>query len=194
MQESLERVGRFVNAHHSDEIVFVRNTTEALNLVAACWGRANLKPGDEILATMLEHHSNLIPWQILAQKTGAQLRFVDVDDEGRLRLDQLDSLLGKRTRLVALAHISNALGTVNPIQEICARAHHAGALVLVDGAQGAAHMCADVQALDCDFYALSSHKLGGPMGIGTLWARTELLADMPPYQSGGEMIERVHLE
>ncbi|MBX6364159.1 MAG: cysteine desulfurase [Gemmatimonadetes bacterium] len=187
-------VARFLNAPSPAEVVWVRGTTEAINLVAASWGGANLRAGDEILVTVLEHHSNLVPWQLVAQRTGAVLRSVDIDDRGRLRLDQLDELLTDRTRIVAVGHASNALGTINPVREIADRAHAAGALVLVDGAQGAAHLPVDVQALGCDFYAFSGHKVGGPMGIGVLWGRRELLDAMPPYQGGGEMIARVELQ
>lgn len=189
-----ETVARFVGATDASEIVWTRGTTEAINLVAQSWGGANLGPGDEIVVTILEHHSNLVPWQLVAARTGAKLRRVDVDDEGRLRLDELDALLSERTKLVVVGHVSNALGTINPVAEICERAHRVGALVLVDGAQGAAHCRVDVQSLGCDFYAFSGHKLGGPMGIGALWARRELLESMPPWQGGGEMIETVELE
>lgn len=189
-----ETVARFVGAADASEIVWTRGTTEAINLVAHSWGWANLKPGDEIVVTVLEHHSNLVPWQLVAERTGAKIRAVDVDDEGRLRLDELDALLSERTKLVAVGHVSNALGTINPVAEICERAHRVGALVLVDGAQGAAHCKVDVQALGCDFYVLSGHKLGAPMGIGAVWARRELLESMPPWQGGGEMIETVEIE
>ncbi len=189
-----EVVARFVGAAEPAELVWTRGTTEAINLVALTWGWANLREGDEIVVTMLEHHSNLVPWQLVAQRTGAKLRRVDIDDEGRLRLDQLDELLGERTRLVAVGHVSNALGTINPVREIVERAKAVGAKVLVDGAQGAPHHKVDVQALGCDFYALSGHKMGAPMGIGALWARRELLEEMPPWQGGGEMIETVELE
>lgn len=189
-----EVVARFVGAAEPAEVVWTRGTTEAINLVALTWGWANLREGDEIVVTMLEHHSNLVPWQLVAQRTGAKLRRVDIDDEGRLRLDQLDELLGERTRLVAVGHVSNALGTINPVREIVERAKAVGAKVLVDGAQGAPHHKVDVQALGCDFYALSGHKMGAPMGIGALWARRELLEEMPPWQGGGEMIETVELE
>jgi cysteine desulfurase / selenocysteine lyase len=187
-------VAGFLNAAEPAEVVFTRGTTEAINLVASSWGRANLRPGDEILVTLLEHHSNLVPWQLAAGAAGATIRALDIDDEGRLRLDQLDELLTERTRLVALGHVSNALGTINPVAEVVARAHAAGAIVLVDGAQAVPHLRVDVRALGCDFYAFSGHKLGGPMGIGALWARRELLEAMPPYQGGGEMIDTVQLD
>ncbi len=184
-------VARFLNAA-SREIVWTRGTTESINLVASTWGEENIREGDEIVLTRLDHHSNIVPWQLLASRRGATIRYVEIDDDGRLRLDDLDALLGDRTRLVALNHISNALGTVNPVAEIVERAKAVGARVLVDGAQGAPHVPVDVQALGCDFYALSGHKMGGPMGIGALWARAELLESMPPYQGGGEMIDEVH--
>ena len=193
-EEARHVMAGFLNAPYADEVIWVRGTTEAINLVAACWGSANLTPGDEIILTQLEHHSNIVPWQLIAQRTGAVLKYVDIDDEGRLRLDHLDELLSPRTRLMACGHISNALGTINPIAEIAAKVHAAGALLLVDGAQGAPHLKIDVQALDCDFYAVSGHKMCGPMGIGVLWGRRELLDDMPPYQGGGEMIDQVHPE
>ncbi len=189
-----EVLARFVGAADPAEIVWTRGTTEAINLVAMTWGWANLREGDEILVTVLEHHSNLVPWQLVAQRTGARIKRLDIDEQGRLRLDQLDELLTERTRIVAVGHISNALGTINPVREIVERAKAVGARVLVDGAQGAPHCAVDVQALGCDFYALSGHKMGAPMGIGALWARRELLEEMPPYQGGGEMIDTVELE
>jgi cysteine desulfurase / selenocysteine lyase len=189
-----ERLARFINAPAADEVVWVRGATEAINLVAHAWGGANLEPGDEIVLTLLEHHSNIVPWQLIAQRTGAFVRFIDIDAQGRIDLDELSAVLSERTRMVALGHVSNAIGTIHPVRLIAEMAHAVGALVLVDGAQGAPHLKVDVQALGCDFYALSGHKMCGPMGIGILWGRTELLAAMPPYQGGGEMIDYVGTE
>jgi cysteine desulfurase / selenocysteine lyase len=184
-------IARFINAPDKAEVVWTRGTTEAVNLVAATWGQENVGRGDEILLSTLEHHSNIVPWQLLARRVGAHLRYVDIDEEGRLRLDQYEELISERTKLVALGHVSNALGTINPVTEVVELAHRMGARVLVDGAQGAPHLPVDVQALGCDFYAFSGHKMCGPMGIGALWARRQILEDMPPYQGGGEMIEMV---
>jgi cysteine desulfurase / selenocysteine lyase len=190
-EHARERIARFVNAPGADEIIWVRGATEAINLVAHAWGGANLRPGDEIVCTVLEHHSNIVPWQLIAERTGATVRFVDIDDEGRIDLDQLSAALTPRVKIVAIGHVSNALGTIHPVKLITGMAHAVGALVLVDGAQGAPHLEVDVQALGCDFYALSGHKMCAPMGIGALWGRRELLAAMPPYQGGGEMIDYV---
>ena len=188
-------IARFINARDDSEIVWLRGTTEAINLVAATWTVANLREGDEILVSVMEHHSNLVPWQLAAQRTGARVRAVDIDEECRLRLDQMrDILASGRVRLVAVGHVSNSIGTIHPIREIADMAHGAGALLLVDGAQAAPHLPVDVQALGCDFYAFSGHKMCGPMGIGALWARRELLDAMPPYQGGGEMIDIVEIE
>jgi cysteine desulfurase / selenocysteine lyase len=176
------------------ELIWTRGTTEAINLVAYAWGLENLRAGDEILLTVLEHHSNLVPWQIVARRTGARLRFLDIDDQGRLELGPLDDLLTERTRLVSLAHVSNALGTVNPVRQIAARAHAVGAVVVVDGAQSAPHLPVDVPSLGCDFYAFSGHKMCGPTGIGGLWGRREVLEAMPPFHGGGDMIDWVELE
>jgi cysteine desulfurase/selenocysteine lyase len=188
-----EKVARFVNAAEPAEIIWTRNTTEGINLVSYSWGLQNLHPGDAILASQLEHHSNLVPWQLLAEKTGAELRFIRVDAEGRFILDDLDAKLAG-TKLVAISHISNALGTIAPLDVIVPRAHAAGALVLVDGAQSAPHMPVDVQALDVDFFAASGHKMCGPTGIGFLYGRRSLLEAMPPFLTGGDMIRSVEYE
>ena len=183
------RAAKFINAHSADEIIFTRGTTEGINLVAHSWGTQNLKSGDVILLTELEHHSNLVPWQMLAQRTGAKLAYVPVTgDEGLLDLTKLDSLLTKPVKIFSLGHISNSMGTVNPVADLCARARKLGIVTLVDGAQSAGHCPVDVQALGCDFFAFSGHKICGPTGIGILWGRPELLDAMPPYQGGGEMI------
>ncbi len=188
-----EKVSRFIGARDRHEIVFVRNATEAINLVAATWGRRNVGPGDTIVLTELEHHSNLVPWQMLVQEKDADLEFVPIDDEGRLVQDSFDALLRTRPRLVSFTHVSNGIGTINPVRAMVDRAHAAGALVLVDGAQAVPHMPVDVAELGCDFYAFSGHKSLGPTGSGVLWARRELLDAMPPYMGGGEMIREVHL-
>jgi len=183
------RAAQFINAASSDEIIFTRGTTEGINLVAASWGAQNLKAGDVILLTEMEHHSNLVPWQLLAQRTGAKLAYVPVTgDEGLLDLSRLDALLTSDVKLFSMVHISNSLGTVNPVAELCARARKRGITTLVDGAQSAGHMPVDVAAIGCDFFAFSGHKICGPTGIGVLYGRSELLNAMPPYQGGGEMI------
>ncbi|HEU4329196.1 MAG TPA: cysteine desulfurase [Roseiflexaceae bacterium] len=187
------KIARFVGARSPREIVFTRNTTEAINLVAHSWGGANLRAGDRILLTVMEHHSNLVPWQMLAQRTGARLEYLHVDGQGRLALDGLDTLLAGGVRLVALTHQSNMLGTINPVAEIARRAHDAGALVLVDGAQSVPHMPVNVQELGIDFLAFSGHKMCGPTGIGVLWGRRALLEAMPPFLGGGSMIKVVGL-
>ncbi len=187
------KVAHFLNAGSSREIVFVRNATEAINLVAYAWGRRNIGRGDVIVLTELEHHSNLVPWQILAQEKDADLEFVPIDDAGRLRLDVYEVLLRMRPRLVAFTHVSNGIGTINPVREMVEQAHEAGALVLVDGAQAVPHLPVDVQALGADVYVFSGHKALGPTGSGVLWARRELLEAMPPFLGGGEMIREVHL-
>lgn len=189
-----ETVRRFIGAHAIQEIVFVRGATEAINLVAQTWGRANIKAGDEILLSEMEHHSNIVPWQMLCQQVGATLKVIPINDAGELQLDKLDALLTARTRLVGITHCSNALGTINPVREIIEKAHAVGAVVLVDGAQAVAHMPVDVQALDCDFYVFSSHKLYGPTGTGVLYGKESLLEAMPPWHGGGEMIKYVTFE
>lgn len=185
------KVAKFIGAPDSAELVWTRGTTEAINLVASSWGMDTLGDGDEILLSSLEHHSNIVPWQLVASRTGARLRYIEMDEQGRLILDYLPELLTDRTRMVAVSHISNALGTVNPIREIADQAKQVGALVLVDGAQAVPHRRVDVQELGCDFYAFSGHKMCGPTGSGGLWARRSLLESMPPYQGGGEMIRMV---
>ncbi len=189
-----EKVARFLGAGSPSEIVFTRGTTEAINLVAQSWGRSNLRRGDEVLVTGMEHHANLVPWQLVCQQTGATFRAVPITDRGELDLDAFDRLLTDRTRLFAVGHVSNALGTVNPVRELAARARARGALVLVDGAQSAPHLAIDVSELGCDFFACSGHKLFGPTGIGVLYGRMAILDGMPPWQTGGDMIERVTLE
>jgi len=188
------RTARHVNAASSDEIVFTRGTTEAINLVAWSWGLGNLASGDEVVISAMEHHSNIVPWQLLCERTGARLRVIPITEAGELDMAAYHALLGPRTKLVAVVHLSNALGTVNPVAAIVEAAHAAGARVLLDGAQAMQHFPVDVQALGCDFYAFSGHKMYGPTGIGALWARRELLDDMPPWQGGGEMIRTVRFE
>ncbi|MBK9130077.1 MAG: cysteine desulfurase [Gammaproteobacteria bacterium] len=185
------KVRGFINAREDHEIVFVRGTTEAINLVAASLGQSHLKAGDEILITEMEHHSNIVPWQLLGERLGTVLKVAPVNDAGELLMDEFERLLGPRTRLVAVTHVSNALGTINPVERIIELAHARGARVLIDGAQSVPHAAVDVQALGCDFYAFSGHKLYGPTGIGVLYGRRELLESMPPYQGGGEMIREV---
>ena len=190
-EEARRVAARFINAADPAEVIWVRGTTEAINLVAMTYGWQNVRAGDEIVLSVIEHHSNLVPWQLLAQRTGAKLRFIDIDDEGRLRYDQLGELITERTKIVAVGHISNALGTIHDVRRIVEAAHAVGAKVVMDGAQGAPHVKVDVQALGVDFYAISGHKMLAPMGIGILWGRAELLESMPPYHGGGEMIDRV---
>ncbi|MEM6641032.1 MAG: cysteine desulfurase [Pseudomonadota bacterium] len=187
-------VARFLNAPSPENIVYTRGTTEAINLVAQSHGRTNLGPGDEVLISWMEHHANIVPWQQICEQTGATLKVARIDERGVLDIAHFESLLNERTRIVGLVHVSNALGTVNPIQELTALAHRVGAVVVVDGAQATPHMALDVQALDCDFYALSGHKMYGPTGIGALYGKRDLLAAMPPWQGGGDMILAVSFE
>ena len=190
-EESRAKVASWVGADEPSEIVWTRGTTEAINLVSSAWGLDNVGEGDEILISVLEHHSNIIPWQLLARRTGAVIKYIELDEQGRWILDELPHLLTDRTKIVAISHVSNALGTVNPVKRVAAAAHEVGALVLVDGAQGAVHMKVDVKDLGVDYYAFSGHKMCGPTGIGALWARRDLLDSMEPYQGGGEMIHFV---
>lgn len=190
-EKAREKVGRWINAQEPAEVIWTKGTTESLNLVAMAWGLDHVGEGDEILISVLEHHSNIVPWQILARRSGAKLRYIEIDDQGRWILDDLDVLLNERTRMVAISHVSNALGTINPIERVIEAAHAVGAVVVVDGAQGAVHTKVDVQALGADFYAFSGHKMCGPTGTGVLWGKRELLEEMSPYQGGGEMINVV---
>jgi cysteine desulfurase/selenocysteine lyase len=189
-----EKVREFINAASTKEIIYTRGTTEAINLVAYSWGRKHIKQGDLIVLTIIEHHSNIVPWQILAAEKGATIEYVDIDERGELRLDQFHKLLGRSPKLVAFGQVSNALGTINPAAEMVAAAKVAGATVLVDGAQGAPHQGVDVRALGCDFYAFSGHKMLGPTGAGILYGRRELLEAMDPFMSGGDMIKTVRVE
>ena len=193
-QKARETLARFINAPSADEITWVRGTTEGVNLVASAWACRVLLPGDEILLTVAEHASNLLPWRLAAEQTGARVRFIDVDEDGRISLEDLDRKLSSRTRLVAFSHVSNVAGYVNPAAEICARSRHAGARTFVDAAQSAPHIPLDVRTMGCDFLAFSSHKIAGPMGAGVLWASTELLDSMAPYQSGSNMAHAVDLD
>jgi cysteine desulfurase/selenocysteine lyase len=189
------RAAKFINARSADEIIFTRGTTEGINLVAQAWGSKNLKPGDRILLTEMEHHSNIVPWQLLAERTGAELVFLPITgDIGLLDLNRLDDYLAKKVKLFALTHISNSLGTINPVVDLCARARQLGVTTLVDAAQSAGHRPIDVQEIGCDFLAFSGHKMCGPTGIGVLYGRQEVLANMPPYQGGGEMILNVEFQ
>ena len=193
-EDARKTVRRFINAAEDREIVFVRGATEAINLVARCYGGAHLQAGDEVVISAMEHHSNIVPWQLICQEKGAALRVIPVDDRGDVVMEAYHRLLGPRTRMVSLPHVSNALGTVNPVREMIADAHRAGVPVLIDGAQGAPHASVDVQDLDCDFYAFSGHKLYGPTGVGVLYGKAGLLEAMPPYQGGGDMILTVSFE
>jgi cysteine desulfurase / selenocysteine lyase len=193
-EEARWKVARFLGAPDTTGLVFTRGTTEAINLVAYAWGRKFLREGDEIVLTEAEHHSNLVPWQLAAQATGARLRFIPIRDDGALDLEEARRLIGARTRLVGCIHASNVLATINPVERLAELAHAAGALMLVDGAQSAPHLPVDVRALGCDFYACSGHKMLGPTGVGVLWGKPEILEEMDPFLGGGEMIREVHLD
>ena len=193
-EQARTQARKLINAKVDEEIIFVRGTTEAINLVAQTFGRQKISPGDEIIISTMEHHSNIVPWQILCQEKGANLRVIPINDAGELLLDEYEKLINPRTKLVSIVHQSNALGTINPAEEIVQIAHRQGIPVLLDGAQAIAHLNVDVQQLGCDFYAFSGHKLYGPTGIGVLYGKTELLEEMPPYQAGGEMIRSVTFE
>lgn len=187
------KVARFINAYSPREVIFTRNTTESLNLVAYSWGRANVREGDEIVSTVIEHHSNLVPWQILAAEKNAKLRYIPMTKDGQLDISELDTIVNEKTKLVTFTHMSNVLGAISPVEKIVKRAKEVGAIVILDGAQSAPHMKVDVQALGCDFYAFSGHKMLGPTGIGVLWGRREILEEMPPFMTGGDMIRDVSL-
>lgn len=191
-EASRDAARQFINASSREEIIFTRGTTEGINLVAYTWGRQNIKVGDEIIITEMEHHSNIVPWQLLCEEKGATLKMIPQQD-GTLLLDEYKKLLSSKTKLVSVVHVSNALGTVNPVEEIIKLAHQAGAIVMIDGAQSTVHLDIDVQAMDCDFFAFSSHKVYGPTGIGVLYGKKHLLEAMPPFQGGGEMIKEVTL-
>jgi cysteine desulfurase/selenocysteine lyase len=193
-EEAREKVRRFINAPTTESVIFTRNTTESINLVAYSWGRANIREGDEILLTQMEHHSNLIPWQLLAREKGATVRYVPVAADGTLELNGFENLFDARTKMMALPHVSNSLGTINPVERIAAEARRHGVMLLIDGAQGAPHLPVDVHAIGADFYAFSSHKMLGPTGVGVLYGRKELLEEMEPFLGGGEMIRKVTFE
>lgn len=193
-EHTRDAIQRFLNASSREEIIFTKGTTEGINLVAYTWGRQNIKSGDEIIISSMEHHSNIVPWQMLCEEKGAKLKVIPINDEGELLLDEYKKLITDRTKLVAIVHVSNALGTINPVKEIIRIAHEKGAVVLVDGAQSTVHLDIDVQDLDCDFFAFSGHKLYGPTGIGALYGKRDLLMGMPPFHGGGEMIKEVSFE
>lgn len=189
-----DKVADFIHTEHREGVIFTRNATEAINLVASSWGRTNLRSGDEILLTQMEHHSNLVPWHLIAQQTGAKLRFIPLTPDGRLDLEEIPVVLTDKTKFVSVVHVSNSLGTINPVDRIIHAAHTVGALVLIDASQSVQHLGVDVKQLDCDFIVFSAHKMLGPTGTGVLWGKPEHLDTMPPYQGGGEMISEVHLE
>jgi cysteine desulfurase / selenocysteine lyase len=186
-----DKVANFINAASSRQIIWTRGTTESINLVASCWGSANLKTGDRVLVSAMEHHSNIVPWQLIAEKTGAVVEPIPVDATGTINMSAFASMLNAKVKIVALGHVSNAMGSINPVEKIIAQAHAVGAKVLIDGAQAVSHFNIDVQKLDCDFYVFSAHKMFGPTGLGVLYGKQDLLESMPPYQGGGEMIESV---
>jgi len=190
-EDSRRRLQAFINAALSEEVIFTYGTTDAINLVAQTYGRRFLKEGDEIIISTMEHHSNIVPWQMLCEEKGCILKVIPINDEGEILMDEYEKLLNERTKFVSVVHVSNALGTINPVKEIIARAHEVGAKVMVDGAQASSHLLIDVQDLDCDFYGLSLHKIYGPTGMGILYGKKELLDAMPPYRGGGEMIKEV---
>ncbi|MFN0032926.1 MAG: aminotransferase class V-fold PLP-dependent enzyme [Flavobacteriales bacterium] len=193
-EETRSKTKNFLNARETAEIIFTSGTTDSINLVAQTWGRKNLNAGDEILISMLEHHSNIVPWQLIAEEKGATIKVIPINEHGEWDLTSIDALLSTKTKLVAVNHVSNALGTINSIKQLIEKAHAAGAKVLIDGAQAVAHFPVDVQALDCDFYAFSAHKMYGPTGVGVLYGKRELLEAMPPYRGGGEMIKSVSFD
>jgi cysteine desulfurase/selenocysteine lyase len=189
-----DAVQQFIHAASREEIIFTRGTTEGINLVAYTWARRNLKPGDEVIISTMEHHSNIVPWQIVCEERGAVLKVIPINDKGELLLHEYEKLLSSKTKLVSLVHVSNALGTINPVKQVIEAAHNAGAVVLIDGAQSTVHLDINVQAMDCDFFVFSAHKLYGPTGVGVLYGKEELLAGMPPFLGGGEMIKEVSFE
>jgi cysteine desulfurase / selenocysteine lyase len=193
-ENTRDTVQQFINAETREQIVFTRGTTEGINLVAYTWGRQNIKTGDEIIISAMEHHSNIVPWQILCEEKGAALKIIPINDDGELLMNEYEKLLNKKTKIVSVVHASNALGTINPVKQIIDAAHKAGAIVLVDGAQSTVHLDINVQELDCDFFVFSSHKLYGPTGVGVLYGKKHLLEAMPPFQGGGEMIKEVTFE
>jgi cysteine desulfurase/selenocysteine lyase len=193
-EEARQMVARFIGAPDTRALIFTRGTTESINLVAHAWGRKVLREGDEVVLTEAEHHSNLVPWQLAAQATGARLRFIPIQDDGTLDLEEAERLIGPKTRLVGCIHASNVLATINPVEKLAGMAHDTAALMLVDGAQSAPHLPVDVEALGCDFFACSGHKMLGPTGVGVLWGRPEILEEMDPFLGGGEMIREVHLD
>jgi len=194
MEKSRDAAQEFINAETRDQVLFTKGTTEGINLVAQTWGRQNIRSGDEIIVSNIEHHSNIVPWQILVEEKGATLRVIPVNEKGDLLIEEYKKLLGPKTKLVAVNHASNALGTINPVRQIIDEAHKVGAVVLIDGAQSTVHLDIDVQEMDCDFFAFSSHKMYGPTGVGVLYGKKELLEAMPPFQGGGEMIKEVTFE